>query len=276
MIPLLCLRVRNAFYGHGMNAIRKTIVFGAAAIALGAGLPPSASADDLRVLTAGAYKQVVAAMAPQFEASTGHRIILENDTAGGVARRIEGGAAFDVAIMTPDLVARLVASRKADAASVVNLARVGIGAMVPAGAPKPDIRTVEGLKQALLDARSVAYIDPAAGGSSGIYMAKLFQQWGIGDAIERKAVKVQGGYVGDHLVNNEATLGFQQVSEILAVKGVVFVGPLPAEIQNFTVYTAAIGAASREQAAAQALLHLLAGPETARVLQERGMEPVKP
>jgi molybdate transport system substrate-binding protein len=276
MIPLFCLRIRNASYGPGMNAIRKTIVFGASAIALSAGLPPSASADDLKVLTAGAYKQVVAAMTPQFEASTGHRIILENDTAGGVSRRIEGGAAFDVAIMTPDLVARLVASRKADAASVVNLARVGIGAMVLAGAPKPDVSTVEGLKRALLDARSVAYIDPAAGGSSGIYMAKLFQQWGIGDAIERKAVKVQGGYVGDHLLNNEATLGFQQVSEILAVKGVVFIGPLPAEIQNFTVYTAAIGAASKEQEAAQALLHLLTGPETARVLQEKGMETVEP
>jgi molybdate transport system substrate-binding protein len=259
---------------NNLSRIRKWIASSLTAAAIL--LPLAAPAADLTVLTAGAYKQVVMAMAPQFEASTGNKIILQNDTAGGIAKRIEGGAGFDVVIMTPDLIAQLVARQKANAASVVNLARVGIGAMVLAGAPKPDISTVERFKQALLNARSVAYIDPAAGGSSGIYLAQLFRQWGIADEIERKAVKVQGGYVGDHLLDNEATLGFQQISEILAVKGVTLIGPLPAEIQNFTVYTAAIGAASKEQAAAQALLHLLASPETARVLQEKGMEAVKP
>jgi molybdate transport system substrate-binding protein len=218
----------------------------------------------------------VTAMAAQFEASTGNKIILQNDTAGGLARRIEGGAAFDVAIMTPELIAQQVAGQKVRAASVVNLARVGIGAMVLAGAPVPDISTVARLKQVVLNARAVAYIDPAAGGSSGIYLAQLFRQWGIADDLEHKTVKVQGGYVGDHLLNNEATLGFQQVSEILAVKGVTLVGPLPAEIQNFTIYTAAISVASKEQVAAQALLRLLASPETALVLQEKGMETVQP
>lgn len=259
---------------NNVSRIKEWIASSATVAAIA--LPLPALAADLTVLTSGAYKQVVAAVAPQFEASTGNKIILQNDTAGGIAKRIEGGAAFDVAIMTPDLIAQLVARQKANAASVVNLARIGIGAMVLAGAPKPDISTVERFKQALLDARSVAYIDPAAGGSSGIYLAQLFRQWGIADEIERKAVKVQGGYVGEHLLNKEATLGFQQISEILAVKGVVLVGPLPAEIQNFTVYTAAIGAASKEPAAAQAFLRLLASPETARVLQEKGMEAVKP
>lgn len=239
-------------------------------------LPLTASAAELTVLTSGAYKQVVAAMAPQYEASTGNKIILQNDTAGGIARRIAGGAAFDVVIMTPDLIAQQVAAQKVSAASVVNLARVGIGAMVLTGAPVPDISSVERFKQAVLNARSLAYIDPAAGGSSGIYMAQLFRQWGIADDIAHKTVKVQGGYVADHLLNNEATLGFQQISEILAVKGVTLAGALPAEIQNFTTYTAAISTGSQQTAAAQALLRLLASPETARVLHEKGMEAIKP
>ncbi|MGB7193345.1 MAG: substrate-binding domain-containing protein [Collimonas pratensis] len=257
-----------------LGGTKKWIASGVTAAAFALSLP--AAASDLTVLTSGAYKQVVAAMAPQFEASSGNKIILQNDTAGGIARRIEGGAAFDVVIMTPDLIARQVTAQKVSAASVVNLARVGIGAMVLAGAPLPDISTVARFKQAVLNARSIAYIDPAAGGSSGIYMAQLFRQWGIADDIAPKTVKVQGGYVADHLLNNEATLGFQQISEILAVKGVMLIGPLPAEIQNFTTYTAAISAASKQAVAAQALLRLLASPETARVLQEKGMEAIKP
>jgi molybdate transport system substrate-binding protein len=258
-----------------MNGIKKIVVSGATATAIALGMAPAApaaSAAELKVLTAGAIKQVVVAMTPQYEAGTGNKIILENDTAGGIAKRIEGGATFDVVIMPPNLIAELVAKQKASAAGVVNLARVGIGAMVPTGAPMPDISTVEHFKQALLNAKSVAYIDPASGGSSGIYLAKLFQQWGIADEIDRKAVKVQGGYVGDQLVNGKATFGVHQISEILAVKGVTLIGPLPAEIQNYTVYTAAISPASKEQAAAQALLHLLAGPDATRALQERGME----
>jgi molybdate transport system substrate-binding protein len=162
-----------------------------------------------------------------------------------------------------------------NADSIADLARVGIGVMVRAGAPKPDIGTVEHFRQALLDAKSVAYIDPASGGSSGIYLAQLFRQWGIAQQIDSKAVKVPGGYVGERLVNGEAELGIHQISEILPVKGVTLVGPLPADIQNYTVYTAAIGSSTTEQPAAQAFMRLLTGPDAVRVLQEKGMEAVK-
>ena len=122
----------------------------------------------------------------------------------------------------------------------------------------------------------MAYIDPASGGSSGIYIVKLFAQWGIAQQIDAKAVKVKGGSVAEHVVDGEAVLGIHQISEILPTKGVTLVGPLPAEIQNYTVYTSAISNTSAEPAAARAFLQLLTGPDAARLIKEKGMEAAKP
>jgi len=230
-----------------------------------------ASAVQLTVLTTGAFKQIAAALVPLYEASSGNKIVLENDTAGGLAKRIEAGASFDLVILTPDLIQALLARQKVIPDSVANLAKVGIGVMVPTGAAQPVIDTVAHFRQALLDAKSVAYIDPASGGSSGIYLAQLFQQWGIAQQIDSKAVKVQGGSVGEHVAKGEAVLGIHQISEILPVKGVTLVGPLPAEIQNYTIYTAAVSSSSAEQAGARAFLRVLTGPDAAKVLQQKGM-----
>jgi molybdate transport system substrate-binding protein len=260
--------------GVCMCGLKKMAGLGVFALSV-MGMPLCASAAELRVLTTGAFKQVVVALTPLFEASTGNKVVLENDTAGGLARRIDAGAPFDLVILTPALIKDLAGKHKVNADSIADLARVGIGVMVRAGAPKPDIGTVEHFRQALLDAKSVAYIDPASGGSSGIYLAQLFRQWGIAQQIDSKAVKVPGGYVGERLVNGEAELGIHQISEILPVKGVTLVGPLPADIQNYTVYTAAIGSSTTEQPAAQAFMRLLTGPDAVRVLQEKGMEAVK-
>ena len=128
-----------------------------------AGLQP-ASAAEVKVLTAGAFKQVVLALVPNFEKQTGHKVTLDNDTAGALKKRIEGGEAFDVAVITPAVVDDLAGKGKIAAGSRVNLASVGVGVVVKEGAPKPDISTVEKFKQALLAAKSVAYIDPASGG----------------------------------------------------------------------------------------------------------------
>lgn len=233
-----------------------------------------ARADDIKVLTTGAFRQVVVAMVPVFEQRTGHKVTVENDTAGGLAKKIDAGAAFDVVVLTPSLIKDLVAKDKVAPNSVANLARVGVGVMVPAGAPMPAIGTVEEFKKTLLDARNVAYIDPASGGSSGIYLAQLFKEWGIADQIAPKAVLVYGGYVADRLVKGDATLGIHQISEIVPVKGVTLVGPLPASIQNYTTYTGAAAKSSQHAGAAQAFLDLLTGPETAMLMKEKGMESV--
>ena len=234
-------------------------------------LPAAAAAAELKVLTTGAFKQVVVALAPEFEARTGHKLEIVNDTAGAVARRIGGGEAFDVVVLTPGPLGTLAAAGRVDASTVTQLARVAIGVAVKAGSPAPAIGTVEQFREAVLQANKVAYIDPAAGGSSGIYLAGLFQRMGIADAVRPKAVLVPGGLVAERLVTGEADLAIHQVSEILPVAGATLVGLLPAEIQNYTSYSGAVASGSTQAAAARAFLATLAaGGATIRA---KGMEP---
>ena len=237
-----------------------------------AAVAPGAAAE-IKVLTGGAFKQVVLALVPAFEKETGHKVVVDNDTAGALKKRIEGGEAFDVAVITPVVVDDLTGKGKLAAGSRVDLARVGVGVMVKQGAPKPDIATVEAFKQALLSAKTVAYIDPASGGSSGVYIEKLMAQLGIADQIRAKARLKKGGYVADLIVSGEAELGLHQISEIVPVKAVTLVGPLPKEIQNFTTYAAGLSPVPRNKDAAAAFIKALSGPAAAAVLKEKGMEP---
>jgi molybdate transport system substrate-binding protein len=232
-----------------------------------------ATAAELKVLTAGAFKQIVVALAPEFEKASGHKLVIENETVGALVKQIEGGERFDVTFLSPGAVDDLVKKGKIADGSRVNIARVGIGVMVKDGAPKPDISSVDAFKTALLAAKSVAYIDPASGGSSGIYVAKLLDQLGITDQIKPKAKLKQGGYVADLIVSGEAELGVHQISEIVPVNGVTLVGPLPKEIQNYTTYAAGISAAPGDADAAKALVKFLTGPRTAELLKQKGMEP---
>jgi molybdate transport system substrate-binding protein len=232
-----------------------------------------AEAADIKVLTAGAFKQVVVAMAPEFEKETGHKLIIDNDTVGALVKRIEGGEAFDVTFLAPGAVDALIKKGKVAEGSRVNIARVGVGVVVKEGAPKPDIGTVDAFKRAVLAAKSVAYIDPASGGSSGIYVAKLLEQLGIADQVAPKAKLKDGGHVADLIVSGEAELGIHQISEIVPVKGATLVGPLPKEIQNYTTYAAGLSASAKDADAAKALVKFLTGPRTGEVLKATGMEP---
>ena len=239
-------------------------------VLMAAGLP--AQAAELKVLTAGAYKPVLMELAAEFEARTGHRLTVDNDTAGALQRRIAGGEAFDLVVLTPGAIDTLTRADKVTGAAAQTLARVAIGVAVNAGAPAPDIGSVAAFQRALLAARAVATIDPAAGGSSGIYLWQWFEKVGLAAQLRPKAVLVPGGLVAQRLLTGEADLAIHQISEILAVPGVTLVGPLPAEIQNYTVYAGAPAAATREPAAARALLDWLAGPQAAAVLKAKGME----
>lgn len=231
-----------------------------------------AAAADLRVLTAGAYKPVVVALAPAFEQRTGHRLVIDNDTAGALVRRISAGEAFDLVLLTPGGLEQLAKAGKVDTGASVRLAKVAIGVAVKQGAPAPDISSVAAFQQTLLAARAVATIDPQAGGSSGIYLWQLFEKMGIAAQLKPKAVLVPGGLVAQRLLNGEADIAIHQISEILAVPGATLVGPLPAEIQNYTVYAGAVGTAAREPAAAQDLLNLLASAQAQAVLKDKGMQ----
>lgn len=242
----------------------------AAAIVIFSG---TANAAEIKILTAGAFKQVVLALVPDFEKQTGHKVTVDNGTAGELSKRIEGGEAFDVAVITPGVVDDLTKKGKIAEGSRVALASVGVGVMVKAGAPVPDVSTVDAFKRALVNAKTVAYIDPASGGSSGVYLDKLFEKLGVADVVRPKAKLKRGGYVADLIVSGEAELGIHQISEIVPVKEVTLVGPLPKEIQNSTTYAAGLSASTKEGDAAKALIKALSGPAAAAVLKSKGMDP---
>ncbi len=251
----------------------RIVLLGLAMVLMAAGAPRGAAGAEIKVLTAGAFKQVLLALVPDFERTSGHKVTVENDTVGALTKRIAGGEAFDLAVLTPKAVDDLAKEGKFAAGSRANLAQVGVGVVVKDGTPKPDIGSVAAFKQALLAAKSVAYIDPAAGGSSGIYVAGLLDKLGIAADVKPKAKLIPGGAVAEHVAKGEAELGIHQISEILPVKGVTLVGPLPAEIQNYTIYAAGIGAHAKESDAAKALLKALSGPAAVEVLKSKGMEP---
>jgi molybdate transport system substrate-binding protein len=233
----------------------------------------AAQAAEIKVLTAGAFAQVVEALVPEFERQTGHKVRVKKGTAGELKQRIEAGEAFDVAVITPAVIAGLAKDGKLIAQSQVKVATVGVGVGVKEGAPKPDISTVEAFKRALLAAKAVAYIDPASGGSSGIYVDKLLERLGIADQIRPKAKLKKGGHAADFVASGEADIVLQQMSEIIPVKGVTLVGPLPPEIQNTTTYSAAISANCANRDAAQALIRTFSDPQGAALLRAKGMQP---
>jgi molybdate transport system substrate-binding protein len=232
-----------------------------------------ARAADITVLSAGAINAIAKALTPAFEASTGNTVTLRNDTVGGLVRRITGGEAFDVVLMSPAGLDELAKAGKIAPGSSVKLAQVGIGVGVRDGSAAPDINTVAAFRTAMLEARKIAYIDPASGGSSGIYLAKLFQTMGIADAMAPKSVLVNGGLAATAVLDKRADIVLQQISEIVAVPGITLVGPLPPTIQNQTTYAGAVAVGLPAPDAARAFLATMASPAARSMLEQKGMTP---
>mgnify|MGYP006282863685 CR=1 FL=1 len=240
-----------------------------------AAMAPSLAAEPVRVLSAGAFKPVVLDLAPAFERSAARPLRVDNDTAGAILKRMRAGEQWDLVIAPPATLNTLASEGRIDSASIKPLSRVAIGVAVRRGSAKPDIGTVEQFRSAVLNARNPAFIDPKAGGSSGIYLDGLFQRMGIAEAIRPKAILVPGGLVAERLVSGEADLAIHQISEILPVAGAELVGPLPDSIQNYTVYAAAIVRGSALAASGLQLIDLLGSEQAASVIRGRGMEPLK-
>ena len=237
-------------------------------------IPVAGHAAEVRVLTAGAMKPIVEAIVPAFEKATGHKVKLQNDTAGGLVKRVSAGEPFDVVIAPPAAIEQMVPSGKLAPAPVISLAQVGVGIAVKGGEASPDIGSTEAFKTAIRNAKKIAYIDPAAGGSSGIYLQKLFGTLGLADVVKAKAVLVPGGLVAEKLVSGEADLALHQISEILAVPGVKLVGPLPDELQNYTVYTLVRAAKVSDKAAVDTFANLISGPAASEAIVAKGMQQI--
>jgi molybdate transport system substrate-binding protein len=244
------------------------------ATALTVAMSQLAEAGEIKVISGGAFKQVLTPLVAQYEKESGNTIVVSYQTVGQHLKLIGSGQEqFDVAVLTPEAIDKLVKEGKVVPGSRVDLAKTGVGVVVKQGTPLPDISTVDAFKRTLLAAKSVAYIDPKAGGSSGIYVGKLLERLGIADAVNAKAVLIQGGEVATHVADGEAEIGIHQISEILPVKGVVLVGPLPAEIQNFTIYSAGVATAAPDGATASAFVKFLSGPHALPIIKAKGMEP---
>ncbi len=229
---------------------------------------------EIKVMSAGAVKTMVVALGAEFERETGNKLNLNFGTAGSLRDRIKNGEATDLLILSQSAIAALDTPGRFVPGSRTDLGRTVTGVVIKDGAAVPDISTPEAFKQALLKARTVAYTDPKAGGSSGTMFVAMLEKLGIADAIGKKSVLGTGGHdVAVSVAEGRAEIGTTFISEVLPVKGAKVIGTLPGDLHNANTYTAAIpaGAASREAAAA--LLRHLTNPAARDRWTAAGLEP---
>lgn len=221
-----------------------------------------AAAGEVVVFCPGAVQSVVRPLVKAYEEKTGNTVKFEFGTAGAVAQKVGEGAAGDVVIATDKGLAGLAKAGKVDGGSVKDLGSMGVGVAVKAGAPKPEIHDVDAFKKSMLAAKSIMYANPAKGGQSGIHVAKVFAELGLDKELASKIQLRDRGPDGlKEVAKGDIEIGLGQISEILANKDVVFVGPFPAAIQGAVTFSAAIHSASKDKAAAKALIDLLTSPE---------------
>jgi len=243
-------------------------LLGVAVLAVLAG---PAGAAELVVVSTGAVRPVVSALAEVFQQETGHTVRLSSATAGEVQARIEGGAVADLVIAPQATIERLAAKGLALAEASHVIARVGMGVAVRSGAPQPAIGSAEAFRQALVQAPSVAYSDPAVGGTSGLALMAMADRLGIGAELRAKG-RPGTGYVCEKVARGEAALCVHQISEILPVAGLTLVGPLPAELQQVTAYAAAPTPRGADAVLAQAFIELLTRPATRERFAAAGLD----
>jgi molybdate transport system substrate-binding protein len=228
------------------------------------------------VVSSGGFAAAYRALAPVFERTTGNTLVTSwgpsmGNTPDAVPARIRRGESIDVVIMVGNALGDLIKKGKIIADSRVDLARSSIGVAVRAGAPKPDISSVDALKRTLLAAKSIAYSDSA----SGVYVStELFKRLGVADQVAAKSRMIPAEPVGSVVARGEAEIGFQQVSELKPIAGIDLLGPLPPELQKITIFSAAVVAGAREPAAAKALIDFLSSTSAAGAIRESGLEPM--
>lgn len=234
----------------------------------------AAVAADLRLLYPTALEPVFRELLPAFEASSGHRVAAQYGPAGAIAERIRKGEAVDVAVVTVAQSETLIREGKAAAASRVEIGKVGVGAYVAKGAARPDIASADAFTRALRAAKSIGHTDPASGGASGIYMPSLFERLGLAAELRPKIRLFPGGpSIFAAVAKGEIELAFGQISEIVNRPNVEFVGPLPAEYQNYTRFAAFVAAGTGNGEAAAALVRHLAAPAAKAAMRAKGFEP---
>ena len=235
-----------------------------------------ARADEIKVMTSGAFTEAYQQLVQQFQKTSRHTVVTTFGASMGGAKdsipaRLSRGEPVDVVIVIENALEPLIKAGQIAADSRVQLARSVIGVAVRKGAPKPDISSVAALRHALLQAKSIAY----SASASGTYVStELFQRLGIADQVKGKSKRIESERVGAVVARGDAEIGFQQVSELLPIAGIDYLGPLPAEVQQVSVVTAALATKATARAAAKELIDFLASRAAAATIHKSGLEPV--
>jgi molybdate transport system substrate-binding protein len=235
--------------------------------------PSIALSSDLRVLSGSGVQPVLNEIIPQFERTSGHRVSIVFGTVGEMADRVQKGEVADMVIASGPQIESLEKLGKVVAGTRTDLAKTGVGLFVRKGAHKPDISSVEAFKRAMLASKSIGWNGPAAGAPVSIYMLGAFERMGIANEMKRKTTAFkQRSERFEAVARGDIEIGFNQISEIVAAPGVDLLGPLPATIQHYTLFTAGIVASSANQEAAKALLAFVASPAANAIMRIRGFE----
>jgi molybdate transport system substrate-binding protein len=260
-----------------MSRPLSAIAFATALVAASlSAVPAPAGAADLKVISAGAVRGLIAQIIDDYSARTGQKFDFTIGTTGQLRDIIASGQHADLIIVSTPLMGELEKTGKLTAGSRADLGRVGIGIVIRDGAAAVDVSTPDALKKALTEARSVAYTNPAAGGTSGIYFAGLTDRLGIGEAVRKKAILTRGGReAAIEVAEGRADLAAVFISEGVAVKGVKLAGPLPPPLQDYSAYATAIPVSSTDPAAARAFIAALTSPAMAARWKMNGFEAPK-
>ena len=226
-----------------------------------------ARAAEINVMSSMAIKEAYLELVPQFEKQSGHKVVTSWVGSADIMKRMRAGETADLVIMAGSAIDELAKEGWIVAGSRVDLVKSSIGVAVRAGAPRPDISSGESLKRTLLAAKSIAY----SSGPSGVYLSGVLKRWGIPES--RITQTPPGAPVGEVIARGEAEIGFQQVSELLPVKGIDYVGPLPADVQLVTVFSAGTHAGAKQAEAAKAWTRFLISPAAAPAIRKKGLDP---
>jgi molybdate transport system substrate-binding protein len=240
---------------------------------LSSSVATDAAAAQIKVLTSVALTAALNEIALKYEEASGNKLDIGYSLIADIRKRMLAGETADVIILSRPVMDELQKQDKFAPDSVVDVAGTPVALAVRAGAPKPDISTVEALKQTLLNAKSIVYADPAKGGASGVYFAHVIDQLGIADQLKSKTILVSGAQSSEMVAKGEAEIGVGQSSEIVPVAGAQVLGPLPGEFASTTVFTAGIGGSSKSPEAAKSLIEFLTGPVAKPILNAKGFEP---
>ena len=241
--------------------------------------PAPASAAEITVVSAGAMRSVLQELMPSFESNTGNHVAVTYGTAGDVEKRLEAGEVFDVAVATKPRLRKLESTATIVPGSVVVVGRSPLALAVRAGSAKPDIGSVDAFTKAMLAAKSIAYTDPASGGTSGIHMTQVMRDLGIADEIKSKTKLISSKpgappAVGDAIARGEAEIGLQPISELKNIPGIDIVGPIPEPLQTPDLtYAAGLPSKGGNREAGAALIKLLVSPAGEDVVKSKGLIP---